>query len=216
MTRKRSVLTLWLLLLGVNFLLISQNWYSVSYRFDGTVKQLSVTGASAWNLINAAETLSLISFAAVFLSRGWLRIAISWITLILVGALTAVNISQLGVRIPPMVNSQIETASGVAGGGNMSTSAAIDSIQAATPLILASAVCMALLVLVQLLASVSAAAWTKTEAADRYAKQERTKVRAAAKVAAANSGTDFSGTDSSDTDSSDSKGRNISLWDSQR
>ena len=205
MTKKRNLLAVWLVLLGINFAIISQNWYVVSYQFDGTVKHLSVSGIAAWTLVNAAQILGFISLAAVALSRGAVRLVLTWLTLVTQILLFTQNLATLTVKVPPLVNGMVETASGVSGGSSKSISEAIIEVQQSVGLAFGFVACMALILAVHLVAAINSPRWATIETADRFAKTVAVKPSAGRKASS----------ESTET-TADTKGSNISLWDSQR
>ena len=191
MASRRNLTLAWLVLMVASFIAGSQNWYTVKYDFNGSLQTITATGFTAWSLVNAGEMLAVIGFAAVALGRGRVRVALAWINAALASVIAAYNLLQLPTAVPASVNALVEKASGIAGGGVGGSSAAINSVSTAPGAIIAYAIFLVLLVLVQVAVATTSPRWT-TKTTDKYAKTKATKL------------------------SDDSQGDNIALWDSQR
>jgi hypothetical protein len=192
---------------GLQYLIASQVWYIVSYTFDGTTKSLTTTGLAAWQLINGALLFNFVSFGALLLSRGVIRTVLAWVVLIASAGFGILNIESLLVKVPPVVNSLVEKASGIAGSGagsgSGSVSDAIQTIHTRGNFTFSYAITVVILLILQIGAAAFSKSWTSTDKHDKY-------VRATANQSQAPVDTEKT------AKNSDSKGDNIALWDSQR
>lgn len=191
---RRTLTSSWLLLLGIQYLLVIQTWFTVRYEFDGTVKTLTATGLAAWPMTNGAVLFSLVGLAGIFLSRGPIRRILAWLVAIVGLALAVLNLAGLAQAVPPAVNAMVEKASGIAGGSETGVSAAIVSSSSnGLPIMLFAFTSLAL-ALLQLVIPFAVGRWTAADGRDKYQRQAQPAT----------------------TQTETSKDSNIGIWDSQR
>lgn len=215
-SNRRVVFASWLVLSVAQIILVTQNWYQVTYAFDGTTKSLAVSGVTAWPLINGAALFNLVALAAVALSRGYLRRALTWLVLVIGAGMAVTNLGEIKTTVPPAVNAAVEKVSGVVGGATSNNSDAISSISSHWNLLFSYCITVVLILVLELGAALYAGTWTKTEGRDKYqrgaaATPETAKTAAASKAKNAKTGKPSKG-----KKSKSGKSDNISLWDSQR
>jgi len=199
LTSRRFIFSLWALLALAALIVANQTWYWVSYLFGETTKSLSATGASAWPVVNGASWFWLIGLAAMLFTRNRVRSVFAAILALVTATELVAFFSMIGVGVSPTLNSQVEKASGLAGGtgGGLSSAITVANANQAMPkLFLGLAILLLMLQAVAVWASLS---WKTTGKADRYAKPHKPG-KSAQKAASGEQTKDDA----------------ISLWDSQR
>ena len=173
LTSRRFIFSLWALLALAALILANQTWYWVSYLFGETTKRLSATGASAWPVVNGASWFWLIGLAAMIFTRNRVRTVFAAILTMVTATEIFGFFGMIGVGVSPTLNSQIEKASGLAGGSGGGLSSAITlatSNQVMPKLFLALAIALLALQTLSVWASLN---WKSTGRADKYAKPQK-------------------------------------------
>ena len=210
---KRSLV--WLGLLNVALLAgaASLPWYWVMFAAGGVEKQLTLSGFAALPLVSAQFSLGALLILGVMLSRGLMRTILAWLgaalalNLAFANALVVINdIASGGNNIPPKLNTMIEKASGLAGGGLGGSSVAIEESSSSGTFGLLFVLLSVTLVVLLVLMAIKSPSWSTTEKADKYSRASN-----AAKAAKSSK----SAKSKAET-TAESKDDNISLWDSQR
>ncbi|MFM7030639.1 MAG: Trp biosynthesis-associated membrane protein [Micrococcales bacterium] len=202
MLAKRNVLTLWLVLVGIQWIIAGQTWYRVAYTFDGTEKTINTAGLNAWSGVNGLVMFGLVSAVAVMLTRGGVSRVVTAMVALASAAATAIVANGLGADVPPAVNGAVEKASGIAGGGPGGVSAAIDAVTGESALIWSFVAVAIVTVVVQILAAIGSKDWGSGPRVDKYSTRHEVRQPKA--------------TNPKTTETESSKSRNIELWDSQR
>ena len=202
MLAKRRILSVWLLLVGAQWLIAGQTWYRVVYTFDGTQKTLNTSGIAAWSEVNGLMLFGAVAFVALLLTRGSAARITTALVALVSASITSLVVSAFSADVPPAVNASVEKLSGIAGGGAGGVSAAIDAVTRESALVWSFAVVAILLVLVQLGAAIGSKNWVSKPRVDKYTTKHMSNITKDAKKTAPSDETD--------------KSRNIELWDSQR
>lgn len=210
---KRSLV--WLGLLNVALLAgaASLPWYWVMFAAGGVEKQLTLSGFTALPLVSAQVSLGALLILGVMLSRGPMRTVLAWLGAALSALITFANaavvfndIASGGANIPPKLNTMIEKASGLAGGGLGGSSVAIEESSSSGTFglifVLLSVTLIGLLVVMAL----KSRSWTANEKTDKYSRT----------IKAAKADKTSKSAKSKGETAAESKDDNISLWDSQR
>ena len=206
---RRNLLAIWLLLLAAATFVASQNWYTVHYVFGTQLKTLQSTGLASWPLVSGALSLWGIGFLAALVLRGWLRsVVITLVAVITVPVLLSSS-SAFREALPPTLGTQVEKATGIAGGEPDSASEAIRSITASP---LAELFLVLGFAILFILTSVVIASftWAKTKSTDKY--QRVSKV--SGKVSHVD--IDVTRTSNANGEQAPEDLDPISIWDSQR
>ena len=221
---KRSLLSLWLLLVAVQAALAALPWIRVLYNFAQTEKQITLSGFDAFPLLTGQVLFGLAAWAAIAVSRAAVRRVLSWLLVLAGASFDYANLAMLpgsfSNSVPAKANSLVEKSSGIAGGGPGGISAAIT--EHSNTALFAVSFCLAsvLLLAVQLVIALRSSAWAAGEKRDKYSVSRASQAagKAAAKVQP--SGKTQKSVGASNTKPKGSKqaakGDNISLWDSQR
>jgi hypothetical protein len=209
---RRNLLAIWLVLLTAATIVASQNWYTVHYVFGTQLKTLQSSGLAAWPLVSGALSLWGLGFLSTLVLRGWLRSVVISLVALLTIPVSIALLSAFREALPPTLGTQVEKATGIAGGEPGSSSEAIRSITA-SPLAEVFLVLGFLLSVVILTVAIVSFSWSKTKSKDKYQRASKPKAQDSATVA------DDSKTkaevvevvevDPTEVDS-------IALWDSQR
>jgi len=211
---RRFVFPAWALLALVALILANQNWYAVGYQFGDTTKTITATGASAWPTVNGASWFWVIGLAGMTFTRNKVRTGLAALLAIITAAELLAFTDLIRITVSPSLNSQIEKASGISGGGHGNLSSAITQIAAdmALPkLFIAVAILLLALQVVAIWASLS---WKSAAKADKYAKpQKAAGTKSTSTKASVEKGT---AAKTKPAKTTDTKGDAISLWDSQR
>lgn len=198
-----SLRNAWLLMAvftALAFLIATQNWYTVRYSFGQSSAVFTAAGLSSWPLVQSACWIWLIVLVVLLVTRGWPRIALSWLNVVFSAAVAGASISVLRGGIPEYVNGQIEKLSGIS--GSASSGGASDAVLSLTQSPLASmfvALAFVYAVLSVLVALVAPKWVTKS---DKY-------VRANGKQSVTDADNSRAAVSANATDT-------IGLWDSQR
>lgn len=191
--KPRSLYLVWILLAVAAFAIANQNWFEVRYAFGDTTKKIISTGAAAWPQINAASWFWVIGLAGMLFTRNRVRTGLAFV----LAAITATElwtfIANFGA-FPPVLNAQIEKASGIAGTGAVASDAIIQSA-ANQGLAIAFAIAMVLMLGLQIVGALASFNWKSPAKNSKYQKQGKSKTQ---------------------PNANESKGDSISLWDSQR
>lgn len=210
---KRSLIWLGLLTVALLAGAASLPWYWVMFAAGGVEKQLELSGFAALPLVSAQISLGALSVLGVMLSRGLMRTILAWfaaalaLNLSFVNALVVFNdIASGGANIPPKLNTMIEKASGLAGGGLGGSSVAIEESSSSGTFGLLFVLLSMILVALLVLMAIKSRSWSATEKTDKYSRADN-----ATKAAKTSKSTKSKG-----ETLAESKDDNISLWDSQR
>lgn len=210
---KRTLLSLWLLLVAAQAGAAALPWTWVLYTFGQTEKQLNLSGFDSYPALTGQVLFGLAAWAAIAVSRAAVRRVLSWI-LVLAGAGFAFsNLAMLPATfndaIPAKANSLVEKYSGIMGGGPGGVSAAISDHSNAANFALLLCLASVLLLAVQVLVALRSNAWTAGEKRDKYAvaSEAKSATKTSVKGKQAQPGKKAK---------KPVKGDNIALWDSQR
>jgi len=206
---KRYLLAFWLVLLAAETLVASQNWYAVHYVFGTQLKTLQSSGLAAWPLVSGALSLWGIGFLATLVLRGWLRSTVISLVAAITVPVSVTLLSAFREALPPTLGTQIEKATGIAGGEPGSASEAIRSI-AASPLPEAFLALGLVLFVVLIAVAIASFSWAKTKSSDKYQRA----ARSSGSVDVAD--IDVTKSSFSDAQTAPEALDPISLWDSQR
>jgi Tryptophan-associated transmembrane protein (Trp_oprn_chp) len=210
---KRSLLTLWPLLIAAQAGAASLTWTWVAYTFAQTEKQLNLSGFDSYPALTAEVLFGLASWAAIAVSRGLVRRVLAWL-LVAVGIVFMMG--DLGIlrysftdAVPVKANALVEKASGISGGGLDGISAAITDHSNGSTFALLYFIVSLLLLAVQVAVALRSNAWSAGEKRDKYAvaSKDEGASKASVKGEPAKAGKKAK---------KPAKGDNIALWDSQR
>lgn len=217
---KRTLLSLWLLLVAAQAGAAALPWTWVLYTFGQTEKQLNLSGFDSYPAFTAEILFGLAAWAAVAVSRALVRRVLAWL-LVSVGVIF--GFANLGVlrysftdAVPVKANSLVEKASGIAGGGIDGSSAAIVDNSNGGTVALLFFVLSLLLLAVQVLVALQSKSWSAGEKRDKYAKAQPSNNPASS--SRGGSGASVKGKQAQPGKKAKKpvKGDNIALWDSQR
>ncbi|MDE2409089.1 MAG: Trp biosynthesis-associated membrane protein [Actinomycetales bacterium] len=216
---KRSLLTLWPLLIAAQAGAASLPWTWVLYNFGQTEKQLNLSGFDSYPALTAEVLFGLAAWAAVAVSRAMVRLVVSWL-LVAVGVIFMMgNLGILRYSLTDAVsvkaNSLVEKASGIAGGGPDGISAAITDHSNGGNFTLLYFLISLLLLAVQVAVALRSRAWSAGEKRDKYAVASTDKSASEASVKGKPTQKGQL-TKKGKGAKKPVKGDNIALWDSQR
>ena len=178
-------------------------WFWVLFNAGGVEKQLQLSGFEALPMVTAQVGLGALGLLALVLLRGKLRTGFAYGLAAVTLAISFANFQNVignWGQIPPKLNTMIEKASGISGGGTSGASASVEDFSSSGTLGIAFLTLSVALAVTFVLAGLRGRAWALTEKSDKYVRPSKSAARAAnTAVTPANT-----------------KGDNISLWDSQR
>jgi Tryptophan-associated transmembrane protein (Trp_oprn_chp) len=216
---KRSLLTLWPLLIAAQAGVAALPWTWVLYNFGQTDKQLNLSGFDTYPALTAEVLFGLAAWAAVAVSRALVRLVLSWL-LVAVGVIFMMG--DLGIlrysftdAVPVKANALVEKASGISGGGPNGISAAITENSNGGNFALLFFIVSLLLLAVQVAVALRSRSWSVGEKRDKYAVASSTE--GAPKASVKGKPTQKGQLSPKGKKAKKPvKGDNIALWDSQR